>query len=303
LHLYTAYGLGICSEICLPMLPVGTRKIDVEIKRAKLDGLFQSLINDEKCFRETESEVSIYRPNIGSILIRQGREIYVDPVPEPDEQLLCQYLMGTILGALLHQREMLVLHGSAIAVDGKAIAFLGPSGSGKSTSAAFLSEKGYSVVTDDVVAIDATGSKPMVYPSFPQIKLKADVALSLGYDLRTLPHANGLKRKHVVNEALGFLSEPIALRRIYILEKGECIEIQRLGQQESMIELVRNSYVLKYLNVKTHLQAHFSQSSKVARIIPICRLKRTFDLKLLNDFAHVIDEDVRCGYRFPDSSN
>ena len=37
------------------------------------------------------------------------------------------------MGALLMQRKILPLHGSAIAIDGKAYAFVGDSGAGKST--------------------------------------------------------------------------------------------------------------------------------------------------------------------------
>ncbi|MEG8053162.1 hypothetical protein QP185_07710 [Sphingomonas aerolata] len=53
------------------------------------------------------------------------------------------YLLGTALGALLHQRALLPLHCNAIVHDGKAFLFCGDSGAGKSTLAAVFEARGY----------------------------------------------------------------------------------------------------------------------------------------------------------------
>ena len=57
------------------------------------------------------------------------------------------------MGAILMQRKILPLHGSAIAIDGKAYAIVGDSGAGKSTLASAFLNKGYQLLSDDVIAV------------------------------------------------------------------------------------------------------------------------------------------------------
>jgi hypothetical protein len=62
---------------------------------------------------------------------------------------------GTVSAFLLTLRGATVLHASAVAVDGAALAFVGPSGRGKSTVAALMCVGGAELITDDVLTIDA----------------------------------------------------------------------------------------------------------------------------------------------------
>ena len=62
-------------------------------------------------------------------------------------------------GALLMQRKILPLHGSAVAIDGKAYAIVGDSGAGKSTLASAFLNKGYQLLSDDVIAVSLSQMK------------------------------------------------------------------------------------------------------------------------------------------------
>ena len=106
--------------------------------------------------------------------------------PRRAVDLLRLYLLGPALALLLHQRGFLVLHASAVSLDGGVVAFLGHSGHGKSTTAATLHARGAAIVADDVVAVDlgAPGG-PAALPGFPLLKLWPDAVTALGENPRT----------------------------------------------------------------------------------------------------------------------
>ena len=137
---------------------------------------------------------------VGAFLVRGGKEIIVDAISGVEESLIRLPLLGMVLAAVLQQRGLLVLHASAVAFNGDAVAFLGGSGWGKSTLAATLYARGHPLVADDLVAVDVGGREnPIVLPGFPQLKLLPEAAAaSLGDDAELLPRlASGFdKRSH-----------------------------------------------------------------------------------------------------------
>ena len=56
-----------------------------------------------------------------------------------------------------------VMHASAVTIDGRAIAFVAASGAGKTSLAINLAARGAEILTDDVLAVDATGACAVAY--------------------------------------------------------------------------------------------------------------------------------------------
>lgn len=73
-------------------------------------------------------------------------------IPEMVRQGL---VLNTLGGMMSYQRGASVLHASAVERDGKVIAICGPSGAGKSSLAAMFVSRGWSLVSDDTVSINA----------------------------------------------------------------------------------------------------------------------------------------------------
>jgi serine kinase of HPr protein (carbohydrate metabolism regulator) len=101
------------------------------------------------------------------------------------------HFLHTVLAALLHQRGCLVLHASAVLMNGGADVVSGETGAGKSTLLAALAAKGFPVVSDDVTAVRALpGGGIEVIPGPQWIHLCEDAAARLSLQ-STGPPAGG----------------------------------------------------------------------------------------------------------------
>jgi hypothetical protein len=104
---------------------------------------------------DTGSEFVVRFRNCGEFVISSDlSEVHVRRDPSGQFQLLPILLAGTISAFLLTLRGKTVLHASAVAIEGTALAFVGQSGQGKSTMAALLSGAGAELVADDVLTVD-----------------------------------------------------------------------------------------------------------------------------------------------------
>lgn len=300
---YTAYGLWICSVLALPELVADSyddaaEEPDVFVRFGKLDDLPAEA--ETEGYHATGSQESyLFWEGIGKFLVRGGCEIIIDPAREADHLVYRPFVVGPVLAVLLEQRGMLILHASAVAVSGGVVAFMGPKGYGKSTMAAALHARGHPLVADDVTAVvvdDGVTGRPMVYPSFPQLKLWPEAAASVGEDPEELPriHPGFEKRAHRARES--FPSAPLPLRGVYVLgvssahaASGE-VEIRPLEPQRAMLELVRHTF-----GVEVHLavgtERHFLQCAHLVSTVRVSVLTRPWSLSDIDKVARSVERD------------
>ena len=152
---------------------------------------------------------------------------------------------------------------------------------------------GYPVLTDDVMAVKINGDLPLVLPGFPQIKLWADSADSLGYasDLLPLLHEHTTKRVHQFSD--GFTSQACPLTHLYVLAYGDDHAIKRLTPHECVIELVRHSRAVGLLNAPDYQIRHLQHCTQLVQGITIARLSRKPSLSALNELIALIKEDIK----------
>lgn len=288
---YAAYGLGIHSQLPLPELVVGkaTKDITIRLDDAAEAPLPTGLVSFALIDHET---ICIRSKTAGTLWVRQGCEIVVQPAPGVDEALVRLFILGPALALLLYQRGAFVLHASAVEVAGGAVAFLGYSGWGKSTTAAALHARGHGVIADDVVAVqvDAEG-RLMVWPAFPQLKLWPEVVNTLGGNPEDLPRLNQGFEKRARRVVEGFSPSPLPLRRLYVLAEGKAYGVELLPPREAIIDLVRHSYGTRLLSTQPG-GAHFSRCSDLARRLPVHRLCRPRTLAGLTTLAQLVERDV-----------
>ncbi|MEF2245826.1 aldolase [Paenibacillus sp. IITD108] len=278
--MYSVFGLTLQSEIELQeLLPTlaQPKTADVTIRQGDLKNAWKQHGDLTGHYGFNDREFYLYVPDAAIFCVREGREIIISPHLGANEKLIRLYLLGTCMGALLMQRRTLPLHGSAIAINGKAYAFVGDSGAGKSTTAAAFLEHGCPLLSDDVVALSASSDYmniPFIYPAYPQQKLWQASFDILGKDSSCSQIL--YDQKYAVPVHAQFCSDPMPIGGVFELvkdEQAETIHISANGGLESISILMNNTYrsfLIPYFGLtRWHFAAavDLAGKTKVYRII------------------------------------
>lgn len=200
------------------------------------------------------------------------------------------FLLGSVFGALFHQRGLLPLHGCALEIDGGAVIFMGTSGSGKSSLAGALNQKGYRVITDDVsVLAFSPGGRPVVHSSCRHLKLGPEVLRKMGKNPKAYPQVLSDLEKYYVPLGEGFCVRPKPVHRAYELATHDSrdFRVTPLRGIDKLTALITHSYRLDFLAGAARRKRYFEQCGQVAQQISVHRLIRPrwpFPLNGLVDF-------------------
>jgi hypothetical protein len=294
-HFYKAYGLTIASQIELPELePSAPASVDVLITVGPIDRPKPSPETGTAFCFEARQQYLAWQ-TVGAFLITDACRIEVEPAPDVDDALLAFPLLGPVMALLLHQRGLLILHASAIAVGGKSVVFMGDKGAGKSTTASAMLRAGHRLLTDDVVALDLA-ERPMIVPGFPQLKLAADAAaaIPLGQaEIRPQVHAAIDKMQHRLHG--GFSSTAVPATRIYILERGDRAAITPLPSIAALPAIIKFSYVTRFGRpalVGDFAATHLRQCAALAAQIGVCRLEVPTGLDRIDEAVALVESDL-----------
>lgn len=296
---YTAYGLKIQSTVELPELlalngaPSGG--VDVQICCGSVPAALDNPVARGVFYQAQPGQFLLNLNNIARYFVVDGRTITIERAPAGQDDDLRVFLLGSVFAALLHQREMLVLHGSAIETSAGAVVFVGPSGAGKSTLAAAFARRGYPVLCDDVCAIklDEQGV-PMVYPAFPQLKLWADMLEQLEHEPGGLRRVRAQLEKFALPLAARFRSTPLPLAAVYGLgvHNRDHLQCEQLEQMKKFQLISNNTYRQHFLNGLGMRKTHFQQVAAVAKQTRIAQVIRPDHLCLLDELMELLITDA-----------
>lgn len=290
---YIAYGLIIDSEIELSALLESSGNADISIRIGKVPEIQNARTNKGRKFFASDEAFLLSKENVAHFYVYGGTQIIVEPLTDIDSNEIRLFLLGSVFSALLHQRGYLVLHGSAIEMDGSATIFTGKSGAGKSTLAAAFAQKGYRVITDDVCAIQVgNDGPPVLIPGFPQIKLWKDAADRLTKDMSTAKPVKDGAEKYNFSAIDSHCSEPLPLREIYIISPndGDEIFIKQIESFQKIMQLIKNTYRFRFLKAQGGSSKHLEQCARVAEQVGIFALIRGNRKYHAEDVATYLEE-------------
>ena len=251
--LYSCFDFRLSSEIPLPELATAGAGDSRPVVPVRLAALPETLAGGRSVGAGLEvagEEAMLTIAETARYLVRDGREILVEPAPGGSPRNLRLFLLGSALGILCHQRGLLALHANGVVAGDRAFAFAGPSGAGKSSLAAYFAAAGHEILGDDVCAIAFEDGRPFAWPGLPRLKLWGDTLEAFARERGALePAVEGMDKYHVPL-ADPAQPRPISFRRLYILSRAQAgaeTAIRRLRGREAMDAVLAQTYRGQYL--------------------------------------------------------
>ena len=270
-----AYGLTLRSDMPLQgPQPVEADAADVIIAEGGVPEELDHIETATQHWSANAMELLLHVPRVGRFYAANGNTIRYQPLLGVDAATTSGFILGSSLGALLHQRRQLVLHAAVIEREGKAFAICGKSGAGKSTTAGWLLEAGARLLSDDLCVL-ADQPAPLVLPGYPQAKLTRSALAELGHDpagLRMLPDE---REKFAVPRTDNFLDQPLPLAGVFVLERVVFDEstISLLRPPQAIVALVKHTYRRHYV-VASRATQHYAALDRLVAQVPVWNVRR-----------------------------
>ncbi|OOE14602.1 aldolase [Fictibacillus arsenicus] len=294
---YNSFGLNITSEICFPELFVTTFNGcgDVQIGIGNLTELWNKKVTSNSQVFVEKNLVLFKIPNLSIFCIKNSNSIIFSPELGADQDKIRLYLLGTCMGTLLLQKKILCLHGSAVAIDGKAYAFVGDSGAGKSTIAAAFALKNFQLISDDVIAINFDNQdKPLVMPSYPQQKLWEESLICFGMNSinykplfeRETKYAVPVKNPIIVPIPLAGIIELSAI------ENESSIRYESLDGLHRVQTLFQHTYRSSFIRRLKLSDWHFRETVKLINRIQMSKLSRPTQQFTVHEMVSIVLKNI-----------
>lgn len=291
---YRAFGLSILSDFPLPELPeiYGTKeKAEIKITISDLSVQWDELAEPNRYFVVKENIVMFNIPGLATYCIKDGNKIIVSPMERSNEDQVRLYVLGSCMGALLLQRKILPLHGSAIAINGKAYAIVGDSGAGKSTLASALLNKGYQLLSDDVIPVSYSNKNiPTVTPAYPQQKLWQESLQAFGMESKEFRPIFDREGKYAIPVTSQFATKSLPLAGVFELVKTDTTEIKispilNLGRLHTLFNHTYRNFLIARLGL---MEWHFHKTASISNLIQVYQIQRPIDRFTVNDLTSLI---------------
>jgi len=307
---YILCGWRISSDIPLPeLLPWPTHTLAPSIQEPDLRITFRTGVAPEKGLRRPQPDGSfdIAVRGLASFHISPATDILsIEAAEGIDPVLLRNHLYGTVLAAICYRRNLLPLHGAAIKLGDSAVILCGDSGAGKSTLGTAFSRHGYTLLNDDVCAIDFDRPDgPLLRPAFPRVKLLPDAIDAFGLDPETTYSVAARGTKGHFGMAPAGTGAPAALpiAAIYhLLQPGEDGPLTKAMKAIEAIPFLRAQVHRRGIGkLLGHQEAVARQVFRLSGAVPCYALTRRKGLEFLSqtvDFIaakHGQDAAAQCG--------
>jgi hypothetical protein len=304
--LYECSGLTVASEIPLAA-PKSTiadpaeadvtvvlgNEVDPPFERPSVDLIAELVVDDYLCYTicRVDDGYVARLPWIADFHIDADlRRVVCHPVASRQSEVIPIVIPGTITAFLLSMAGHCVLHGSAVDLGGRALAFVGVSGQGKSTMAAIFCADGATLVTDDVLPLEFGEAGTDPGPVF---------CLRSGHEIRLREKAASLAR-HFGDDAVRITTDerhavappPSPFERVplsaIVLPRPDRdhseVRARRLGAGEASLALTRCQRIEGWYG-PDHLRQQFIDIGRTVSAVPVFEVSVPWGPPFADDLA------------------
>jgi len=299
MHWYRIAGLAVRSAIALPgVRPADAAEPpDIDIDLGEVPSRLDRVLYAAKTWEANDELFLLRQPGVGRFLLSDGSRVTVMPDSGVTVQTCAPYILGRVLGVLLHWRGDVVLHASAVEVAGRAALFCGESGAGKSTLAAALCAHGHRLLSDDICAL-RFDSENRPFASADGRGLKVSQAALAALDLQSStgePVGNDPEKFHVaLSQDLPGQTYPLGY--IYILQAdplADAPRIEAFAPSQALIAVQQNSFRPYIVERTGQATRYLRAGATIAQMGRVFRLSRPRDLTRLSEAVVALEEHWR----------
>ncbi len=208
-------------------------------------------------------------------------------------------LLDQVIPRLLGQQGRLVLHASAVALEGehRVIAFIGDSGWGKSTLASSFLTRGATLLTDDCLLLERCSDKMICIPNYDGVRLFSDSAQHIFDDsLKRTRVAHYSEKKRLMIQCSHSTSRPerMELAGVVLLnDPNQSPEPARITMQAiqgagDLIQMISQLFVID-ASPPAIYSGFFRKLGEVLSLgVPIYRLDYLHDYTLLPEVQECV---------------
>ena len=297
-YYYRVYGLNIESTIEIPEFELIDSDCNIDVKLSLgvvKEGIIEKITQGYVANYE-KKDMWFYVENVAIFHIYNGNTVIVEPMGDKNNKMIKLYIMGSVMGMILLQKNRVAIHGGGIVVDGKGCIFTGQKGAGKSTISTALRKKGYKFISDDVCAINCNEINTM-YHGFGYQKLCEDVMATLGYDTKKYETFRGdlNENKYIVPAFDEFIKEEVPLNVIFELdiEDVDKVKVKEIVGTDKIKYMISNIFRVEMLPYSGGIEpSYFKKCAEIAKNIKYYKNTRPKDIFFVDEQIKLVEDII-----------
>jgi len=265
---------------------------DTTIYKSKIDILLQQK-SSSPFLQVNQDDFFLNVKGVACFKVKNGNKIVISPYEGVDDASIRLFLNGSVLGALLHQKGILPLHGCSFRYQDRGIVICGISGVGKSSVTTAFCQNGADFITDDITPLQINETETVIKPIKTQIKLWDDSIKKLQIENTDLKKIRPALEKFYLPSP-----EPVKdkqqLNHLFILKKHNKSKFitEELNGIDKYNALRKQIYRKLYLKGMPETEKkYFRELLQLSRTVKVTRIIRP-DICSIYDTMHIIEKEI-----------